>query len=78
MIKTWGQKLLFNLREDPEERHDISEKSPDIVEKLRVRAVEHFYNLQATFAPADDPNGDPLKWGGYYGPGWCDVHTIQE
>ena len=78
IIKTWGQKMLFNLREDPEERVDISADNPDILEKLKARAVEHFLNLQPQFTPDDTQKGNPLHWGGYWGPGWCDLHTVQD
>ena len=78
IIKTWGQKMLFNLREDPEERFDISADNPDILENLKARAVEHFLNLQPQFTPDDTQKGNPQRWGGYWGPGWCDLHTVQD
>jgi len=78
VIKTWGKMLVFNLKEDPEERVDISADNPEVVEKLKARAIEHFLNLQPQFTPAEDPLGDPKRWGGYWGPGWCDVHTVKD
>jgi len=78
IIKTWGKKQLFNLREDPEERRDISADNTEMVEKLKDRAVEHFLQLQPQFTPKDDQKGNPLMWGGYWGPGWCDLHTVQD
>jgi len=78
VIKTWGQMLVFNLQKDPEERLDISADNPEIVEKLKARAIEHFLVLQPKFTPDDDQRGNPLRWGGYWGPGWCEVHTVQD
>ena len=77
VIKTWGQKVLFNLREDPEERVDISEANPEVVEMLQARAEEHFLHLQPQFTPEDKQEGNPARWGGYWGPGWCDLHIVQ-
>ena len=78
VIKTWGTQMLFNLREDPEERNDISKDNLEMVTKLKERAVEHFYNLQPRFSPADVDAGNPVRWGGYWGPGWCQPHTVIE
>jgi len=75
-IKTWGTKLLFNLEEDPEERKNIANDNPDMVKKLRNRVVEHFFNLQPHFVPEDDQAGNPVNWGGFWSPGWCQPHTI--
>ena len=77
-IKTWGQTMLFNLKDDPEERADISADNVEMVEKLKARAVEHFLQLQPQFTPPDDQRGNPLNWGGYWGPGWCDLYTIRD
>ena len=77
-IKTWGTKLLFNLEEDPEERKNIAKDNPDIIKKLRNRVVEHFFNLQPHFVPEDDQAGNPVNWGGFWSPGWCQPHTVIE
>ena len=77
-IKSWGETRLFNLREDPEERTDISADNVEIVEKLKARAKEHFMNLYPQFTPKDDPLSNPLRWGGFWSPGWCDTYTIKD
>eukprot|EP00090_Calanus_glacialis_P003487 TRINITY_DN12576_c0_g1_i4.p1 TRINITY_DN12576_c0_g1~~TRINITY_DN12576_c0_g1_i4.p1 ORF type:complete len:319 (+),score=100.19 TRINITY_DN12576_c0_g1_i4:49-957(+) len=77
-IKSWGETRLFNLREDPEERTDISAENVDIVEKLKSRAKEHFMNLYPQYTPKDDPRSNPLRWGGFWSPGWCDTYTIKD
>ena len=77
-IKTFGKIQLFNLKEDPEERNDISETSSEIVENLKERVKRHFYHLYPRQAPDDTEAGDPKHWGGYYGPGWCDATNIAD
>ena len=44
-IKSWGDVMLFNLLEDPEERRDLSAEQPEMVERLKARAVQHYYHL---------------------------------
>ena len=51
------------------------------IERIRVgqeRILEHFLNLQPQFTPEDDENGNPVRWGGNWSPGWCDLHMIQD
>ena len=69
--------MLFNVAEDPEERHDLSKTETDIVEGLKARAIEHFYQLQPRHVPPDYPLGDPGNWGGYWGPGWCELYNVK-
>ena len=76
-IRTWGDIMLFNVAEDPEERHDLSKTETDIVEGLKARAIEHFYQLQPRHVPPDNPLGDPGNWGGYWGPGWCELYNVK-
>ena len=78
VIKPWGPKMLFNIREDPEEKLDISADNPGVVEQLTKRINEHFLNLQPQFTPEDDENGNPVRLGGNWSPGWCDLHIIQD
>ena len=75
-IKTFGKVQLFNLKEDPEERNDISGNNTDIIGNLKERVKRHFYHLYPRQAPDDTEAGDPKHWGGYYGPGWCDALSI--
>ena len=70
------RRLLFNLKEDPEERNDISGNNTDIIGNLKERVKRHFYHLYPRQAPDDTEAGDPKHWGGYYGPGWCDALSI--
>ncbi|KAK7491342.1 hypothetical protein BaRGS_00017443 [Batillaria attramentaria] len=59
---------LFNITADPEERHDLSQQYPDVVKKLLQRL--QYYNSTAVPPryPPDDPNCDPAKHGGVWGP----------
>jgi len=75
-IRTWGQVMLFNVRADPEERVDLASSLPEEVARLKGRAAQHFLELQPQFTPDDDPRGDPVRWGGYWGPGWCELRNI--
>ena len=76
-IRSWGEIMLFNVSEDPEERHDLSSELPDMVESLKARAVEHFYRLKPRHVPEFNRLGDPKHWGGYWSPGWCDLYNVQ-
>ena len=75
-IKTFGEIQMFNLKEDPEERKNIANDEPEIRDQIKARVIEHFYNLYPRNVPNDTLAGDPRKWGGYYGPGWCDTMNI--
>ncbi|XP_064602817.1 arylsulfatase B-like [Liolophura sinensis] len=66
-----NQTLLFNIAEDPTEHHDLSQKYPDIVSKLRMRLEEHWKSLVPPRNPPLDAKGDPANFGGYWTPGWC-------
>ncbi|GFN95654.1 arylsulfatase b-like [Plakobranchus ocellatus] len=61
---TW----LFNIKNDPEERNDLSEKKPEVVKSiLRILA-----KINATavppFFPKSDPLANPELHGGIWGP----------
>ena len=62
---------LFDVAADPFEHHDLSDKRPDIVKSLLERLS--FYNSTAVPVrfPPMDPNCDPAKRGGIWGP-WQD------
>ncbi|XP_077980385.1 arylsulfatase B-like [Glandiceps talaboti] len=64
--------LLFNLKDDPEERHDLAEKYPQKVEELRQRLKEHEKGLMPAINPPPDFKGcNPDNYGGVWTPGWC-------
>ena len=71
--KRWPKlkKHVFNIIEDPEERRDLKEEHPEILEKLRTKARE-FYG---SFIPRDYPEfskkGNPKLYDGVWSSGWC-------
>ena len=77
-IRSWGDVMLFNVAEDPEEREDLSQSLPEVVERLKARAVQHFYHLFPRQVPQEDQAGHPQHWGGYFGPGWCQVYNVND
>jgi len=77
-IKPFGQALLYNVKNDPEERNEVSADFPHIVERLKNHVKRHFEELQPTFSPQEDfANGNPVRWGGFWSPGWCKPHTVR-
>ncbi|KAH9361881.1 hypothetical protein HPB48_003710 [Haemaphysalis longicornis] len=67
-------RALFNVREDPEERHDLSLLQPELASKLEKRLRQQARSLVPEDNPNDDPRGDPRRWGGVFSPGWCALH----
>jgi len=59
---------LFNVTADPEERLDLSESRPEVVRQLLDRLL--YYNSTAGTPrfPKPDPNSNPKKHGGVWGP----------
>lgn len=62
---------LFNLAEDPEERHDLARAHPGIVKKL----LNRLHELEKRMIPPDValeiPEGNPNRFGGVFSSGWC-------
>ncbi|XP_059170480.1 arylsulfatase I-like [Physella acuta] len=66
-----NDKLLFNLKDDPNEHNNIYDQHPDIVSQLtdRLEAYKRGY-VDPNFPPSD-PRADPSNYGGVWSPGWC-------
>lgn len=62
---------VYDLENDPLEKHDIKDAFPKVLQQLETRLKE----LAATRVPAvperNIPAGDPRRFGGVYTPGWC-------
>ncbi|XP_078071098.1 arylsulfatase B [Mustelus asterias] len=54
---------LFNIASDPEERIDLSDRHPDIVEKLLSRLRHYQADAVPIVYPNEDPKCDPGKTG---------------
>ncbi|XP_071094086.1 arylsulfatase B-like [Haliotis cracherodii] len=72
-IRDWANKYqLFNLKDDPNERNDLSNSQPDMVKKLAARLA--WYEKQAVppnFPETPDPKSNPALYGNVWSPGWC-------
>ena len=65
------QKHLFNIDDDPEERVDLQESHPEILEELRIKVRELYGSfVRADFPPADH-KGSPRYFKGVWSSGWC-------
>ncbi|KAK7488997.1 hypothetical protein BaRGS_00017451 [Batillaria attramentaria] len=59
---------LFNITADPEERYDLSQQYPDVVKNLLQRLQYYSSTAVPPRFPPNDPNCDPAKHGGVWGP----------
>ncbi|KAK7098575.1 hypothetical protein V1264_002834 [Littorina saxatilis] len=62
---------LYNIRNDPEERHDLADTEPQTMKMM----MDRLHKWMASGVPPQntpiDPRGDPKNWGGVWTPGWC-------
>ena len=72
--RKWGmlKKHLFNVEEDPEERKDLVESHPEVLEKLRRRAREYLGSFVKRDYPDPSQRGNPHHFANVWSPGWCD------
>lgn len=57
--------------EDPEERHDLTQSHPAILDKMVGRMNAWRATEVPALFPPPDPAADPSNWGGAWSPGWC-------
>ena len=62
---------LFNVREDPTEHHDLSEKQPEKVRELLDQLLAFNKTAVPPFIVKGDPRSDPALHGNVWGP-WLD------
>ena len=62
---TWTEQplQLYNIREDPSEKHNLAEKRPEIVAKLRDRLAYHKQFARQEETPSKIPGGKPATYG---------------
>jgi len=59
---------LFNIRDDPYERNEVSEQYPEIVDLLLAKLAAYNATAVPVNFPAEDHRADPKLLGGYWGP----------
>eukprot|EP00058_Branchiostoma_floridae_P006789 XP_002592277.1 hypothetical protein BRAFLDRAFT_71008 [Branchiostoma floridae] len=59
---------LFNIREDPEERTDLSQKHPGVVQELLEKLARYNRTAVPVFYPSFDPQANPALHGNIWGP----------
>ena len=59
---------LFNIAQDPEERHDLSQSMPDMVQKLHIRLAKWNSTAVHVNYPPVDKRCNPALRGGVWGP----------
>ncbi|KAF6037038.1 hypothetical protein EB796_004655 [Bugula neritina] len=59
---------LFNVAEDPEERNDLTDSHPDVVNFMLKRLAQWQKDSVPVFYPQDDENCNPALHGGIWGP----------
>ena len=62
---------LFNIKEDPNEKNDLSDEMPDKVMELLDRLGHYNTTAVPCRFPKPDPKADPKLHGGYWMP-WED------
>ena len=63
---------MYNILEDPSEKHDIKFALPEVFANLRLRAIQHLKNVVPADFPPQDFSGHPSNFQGYFSPGWCE------
>lgn len=65
------QYRLFNIREDPQERVDLSTVYPDILRELLTRYKKYAATEVPANFPPNEKRADPKHFSGVWSPGWC-------
>ena len=68
-VEPVGKKLwLFNISADPYEKFDLSDAYPSVVDKMLNRLEDYWKSMVPPKFPGNDPDCDPAKHGGVWGP----------
>ncbi|XP_049599749.1 arylsulfatase J isoform X1 [Syngnathus scovelli] len=65
---------LFNIRSDPYERVDLSQRYPDVVKKMLMRLAQYNKTAVRVRYPPKDPRSNPQYNGGVWGPWYEEPH----
>ena len=68
-----SQVLLFNLSEDPEEKHNLADSDPTKLTLMKQFAISLAKDMKVAFFPGPQNLGYPRYHQGFIEPGWC--HT---
>lgn len=59
---------LFNIKTDPYEQHEISEKHRDVLQIMLARLEHHHQTSVPVMEEINDPAANPELHGGFWGP----------
>ncbi|XP_052232200.1 arylsulfatase I-like isoform X2 [Dreissena polymorpha] len=62
---------LFNIREDPYEKHDIAKRRPVILKKMMRKLKAFKTTLVPSYNPPASKLANPKNFDGIWSPGWC-------
>ena len=60
-----------SISDDPNEHNDVSEKYPDVVDKIKAKLEEYKKDYVPPNKPPPDKKSNPANFGGFWSPGWC-------
>jgi len=66
-----GTVVLYNVMEDPEERHDISKDHPELVQVMSGRMFDLYQEVGDIEKYFPIPEATDEKYDGVWTPGWC-------
>jgi arylsulfatase A-like enzyme len=61
-----GRELLFNLRDDKEERHSLLTEQREHAAAMRGKLIQWADQLRPPGLPSDPPNGQEMRWYEHY------------
>ncbi|KAK7098855.1 arylsulfatase J-like isoform X2 [Littorina saxatilis] len=75
--RPWTPKMfpdyqLFNISADPEERHNLADDFPEVVQQLKQKLTSYERLVVPSQHPPVEPKSLPHNFGGVWTPGWCD------
>ncbi|XP_052819435.1 arylsulfatase B-like [Mya arenaria] len=62
---------LYNLKDDPNEYHNLADDMPSLVKEMAARMKEYHRQMIPAKNPPANPAGNPKYYGNVWSPGWC-------